>query len=180
MIFPIKTKNDVPKGNKAFVDAVHKLIKNGVEPIASDHQLLSSNNDSNSEMNASSIQSAIIKLTGRFAEAYASDVILTLADLQPFLSRECPTEEGEWVIVAGIRQYGVDHDSFVCSRLRDVARFRKIKDPVIVMPAMTYSKLLAIHVVERRYPHDPSLWERHIRLFDITDKPIRIELHDND
>ena len=72
----------------------------------------------NVEINASDIQTKLIQITGRFCERYASDLICTLSDLDPFLHHICIDKSDRWTIAVGIRESGVDGNLFLLSRLK--------------------------------------------------------------
>lgn len=121
--------------------------------------------------NISSILTAVIQDTGRFAERFASDVLYTLDHLREIASEkfECDRPLDE-VVLIGIRASGVDHNEFVMSRLLDTRR-----GPAdYVYPDHVYRRILAIRVQitpgENRFSADVRFTLR-----DLTHEIIRID-----
>lgn len=69
------------------------------------------------EINLSSILSKLIVDTGRFAESFASDLFISWKSFEKEL--ENPDYSGGKYLF-GIRQSGVDHESFMISRFNDM------------------------------------------------------------
>ena len=79
-------------------------------------------------INESSILTKLIQDTGRFAERYASDLFIDWQSVDHYI-RNGETENKSWLF--GIRESGVDHDSFIYSRMDNNPRtwqyeYRKI------------------------------------------------------
>lgn len=115
------------------------------------------------EINGSEIQTALIQYAGRFCERYASDLICTLADLQPFLASSLPVKNDRWVIGVGLRDSGVDHNAFLLARLRNSrAGYNKA-----LLPQISYRKILVLDIQDF-VTEDGTEAKRTIRLKDIT------------
>ena len=99
-------------------------------------------------VNVTSILTHVIQVTGRFAERYASDVLYSLDDIRALvdgnfeggLVLDKPIDE---ILVMGIRRDGVDHASFLLSRLLGTKRGGL--DPY-VYPEHVYRAILAVRV----------------------------------
>lgn len=62
-------------------------------------------NDLDAEMNLSDIQTRIIQYVGRFCENYASDVIDTFTDLDPFIPAMRIKESNRWIIMKTLAHF---------------------------------------------------------------------------
>lgn len=167
MYFYEKTIDDIGHGDACF----HEAAEHG--RLLDEEKITIYPGSSPEEMNMSGIQTKLIQITGRFCEQYASDLICTLADLQPFLRVSNITESNRWVIPVGIRASGVDHEGFVLSRLRDT-----ITNPMMgyVHVEYAYRKLLVIDIQDEvKTTSDNSLCcTRTVRLIDITHSITRV------
>lgn len=113
--------------------------------------------------NASEIQTALIQITGRFCERYASDLLCTLTDLNAFLTLDYINKPNRWIIGVGIRESGVDGNEFIMSRLKDT----RSGLTGFVHPEQVYRKVLAIDIQDEGPSHTD--WPtRTIRLLDLT------------
>ena len=166
MIFYQKTKEDVEHGPKTLLLAADKA-ENDRDIIAEEDITIFPSNPG--EMNASTIQSKLIEITGRFCERYASDLICTFADLQPFIVPSVPDHPDRWIIGVGIRDSGVDHNAFIMARLKETqsAPFH------YVHPSMKYRKILALDIVENI--DESGYFVRTIKLKDIGSHIIKID-----
>ena len=166
MIFYEKTIEDIGHGAQCYHDACAHA-----KPIASESALISPSHDG-AEMNLSGIQTALIQITGRFCESYASDLICTLADLQPFIRLKPITEPNKWVIPVGIRSMGVDHEGFITARLEETKH--GLND--YVYTEQKYRKILAIEIVDEKTKDidTDGYYTRTINLYDITHSLVRL------
>ena len=73
-------------------------------------------------INDSSILTKLIQETGRFAERFASDLFIDWRDVEHFIATG-DTESKTWFF--GIRECGVDHDSFINSRMANSKQYWK-------------------------------------------------------
>lgn len=127
--------------------------------------------DTQTEINASEIQTLLIQLTGRFCEHYASDLLCTLTDLDPFLSvHGLPDQDDRWVIGIGLRDSGVDGNTFLLSRLKETRC--GLYD--YVHPSMVYRKILCLDIQDTA-GSDAS---RRILLKDLTHSILHIHPED--
>lgn len=125
------------------------------------------------ELNASSIQTALIQITGRFCERYASDLISTFASLDPFLTVDASdARDDSWYIGVGIRDNGVDHDAFILSRLESTAKPMH----AFAQTEHVYRKLLVIEIIDKA--EEGSLL-RTVQLKDVTHAAIVIKRKDS-
>lgn len=167
MYFYEKTINDIGHGEACFHEAAEhgKLLDEETISVYSATDPV--------EMNLSGIQTKLIQLTGRFCEAYGSDLICTFADLQPFIRISAITQSNRWVIPVGIRARGVDHEGFILSRLRDT-----ITNPMTgyVHVEYAYRKLLVLDIQDevKNTPDDSLHCTRTVRLIDITHSIARV------
>lgn len=112
------------------------------------------------EINASDIQTQLIQITGRFCERHASDLVCTLSDLDPFLQiNGIPEKDDRWIIGIGIRDCGVDGNTFLYNRLKNTVQ--NFMD--YVYPSTIYRKVLCIDIQDTK---DPAC--RKIQLKDLT------------
>lgn len=167
MYFYEKTIDDIGHGEACF----HEAAKHG---RLLDEETISVYSATDPvEMNLSGIQTKLIQLTGRFCEAYGSDLICTFADLQPFIRISAITQSNRWVIPVGIRASGVDHEGFILSRLRDT-----ITNPMTgyVHVEYAYRKLLVLDIQDevKNTPDDSLHCTRTVRLIDITHSITRV------
>ena len=169
MLFYWKTKEDVDHGPKTLVIAADNA-ENSRDILAEESINIFPENPC--EMNASDIQSKLIELTGRFCERYASDLICTFSDLQPFIVASIPTKPDRWVIGVGIRDSGVDHNSFIMAKLKDT----QTAPYHYVHPSLKYRKLLALDIVEN--VDEDGCWKRTIKLKDISSHVFKIAEED--
>lgn len=131
-------------------------------------------NAANPELNISEIQSELIYLTGRFCERYASDLICTLKELEPFCMPTQIKENNRWIIGVGIRDHGVDHNSFIICRLhQDNPAYQQF----ISVPR-TYRKLLAIDIRDTIVDTHSAI--RSFTLYDLTNDVTQLEETDLD
>ena len=73
-------------------------------------------------INLSSTWTKLIQLTGRFAEAYASDLLYDIADIQEVIDRGTRHEGHEsesTIFICGIRRHGVDGRRFFMDWVRN-------------------------------------------------------------
>lgn len=100
------------------------------------------------DINMSSILTAIIQDTGRFAESYASDVLFSLAEIYTLtenLPKDFrPDEPIDKLIPIGIRQLGVDHGAFIMSKLLHTQSSTLMGS--YVHPDHIYRKILAVQI----------------------------------
>lgn len=129
------------------------------------------------DINLSSIFTRIIQLTGRFAESYASDVLLELDDIRALVSDPPATDTDIDVIIPiGIRRQGVDHDTFLMHRLLQT------RQPSIlgsyVYPEHAYRAVLACRIqIEQKDSARPYIT---CTLRSIMDSIVRIMPADMD
>ena len=118
------------------------------------------------------VQTALIQITGRFCETYASDLIITLAQLDAFVEDHdiCTDTEDRWVIPVGIRDSGVDHESFILDRLNNNRTAYGYTHAESV-----YRKILAIVVEDEE---DVVGVRRFFSLYDITHDCYRLDPED--
>lgn len=176
-------------GPKTLLNAVHKVLENQ-ETKDGRYRVMGkvlAHDDATTyvgghfgEINASTIQTALIQSVGRFCESFASDLICTLSDLQPFIHNkyvtcsENNTRENpeEWVIGVGIRDSGVDHNEFIISRLKESRKpFLPGKDALsksYVSVSQSYRKLLAIYISECEINPEEKYVALNIYVVDIT------------
>jgi len=67
-------------------------------------------------INESSILTELIQQTGRYAERYASDLFIDWSNVDKFI-KDGTQENHTWFF--GIREDGVDHESFITCRMND-------------------------------------------------------------
>lgn len=95
-------------------------------------------------VNISSILTSIIQETGRFAERLASDVLFDIDAIRMLCENTYLMEEDiDEVLGLGIREDGVDGNSFLLSRLAG-----SVRGPMsgYVFPGHIYRKILAVRV----------------------------------
>ena len=121
----------------------------------------------NTDINITSILTPLIQITGRFCESYASDLLMQLNKLYPFMKPKWPMELNRWTIPFGIRAQGVDHHSFIVDRLLET---KKGTWSDYVYPEQVYRKLLVVDIIDAIDSswNDSSFCKRTIRLVDIT------------
>lgn len=98
-----------------------RLAYNRTETIAADAY------GSFKDINLSSIASLLIQECGRWTDRYASDFLITWDSVRSMLEDECTPDKGpvEGLFLFGIRQDGVDHTSFLMSRIkRDIRPYQ--------------------------------------------------------
>lgn len=177
------------RGPKTLLNAVHKVLENQ-EKIGGDYRVMGKvlAHDSDTtyvggnfgEINASTIQTVLIQTVGRFCESFASDLICTLSDLQPFICNKyvtcsevntCENPE-EWVIGVGIRDSGVDHNEFIISSLKESRRphfsGKDALSKAYVSVSQTYRKLLAVYISECETGSEEKYVALNIYVVDIT------------
>ena len=172
-IFPV-TIDDIAPCCATITNAVDNALKQK-------HNILAEDSASSSvgycmSMNASSIQTKLIQLVGRFCESYASDLLITLSDLQPFISQDkLPPFDAEkphrWIIGVGIRELGVDGNNFILSRLKET----QLPGHEYVFPHHQYRKVLALEITDE---YDKTAVTRKIKLVNITNDLYKIAPED--
>lgn len=120
-------------------------IRCAFDRTGSDHDITASGYPG--DINLSSIFTRIIQLTGRFAESYASDVLLELDDIRALVSDPPEIEPGksiDIIIPMGVRRQGVDHDAFLMRRLLQTRQPSLLGS--YVHPEHVYRAILACRV----------------------------------
>lgn len=119
------------------------------------------------DVNMSSIYTLLIQYTGRYAERYASDLLISLNEVQNLLAPHSINEAKRYVIGFGIRRDGVDHNSFIISRLKETM-IRGL-GPCYVHPLREYRSILALEI--RFTPETSTNYGANVTctLKDITD-----------
>lgn len=69
-------------------------------------------------INTSDIATVLIQYCGRFAERYASDMLITWDEVRKLIEARDISEPEEHIICFGIRKNGVDSNSFIMQRLK--------------------------------------------------------------
>lgn len=139
-----KNANDIESGPITLKIAVENAMKDNKSQkiLANENYEIDNEYKHDYDLNACEIQSKLIYFTGRFCERFASDIILTLNNLDAFLHNCKITEQKQWVIGVGIRENGVDHNLFIMNQLE-----RTITNPFgHPNPRECYRKLLAINI----------------------------------
>lgn len=99
------------------------------------------------DVNLSGIFTHIIQLTGRFAESYASDVLLELDNIRTLVNMPFdsgPSEDIDVIIPLGIRRQGVDHAAFLMRRLLQTCQPSLLGS--YVYPEHAYRAILACRI----------------------------------
>ena len=68
------------------------------------------------DINLSSILTKLIQDTGRFVEHYASDILITLRNLDDWLQNKNFKHD---VLLFGLREFGVDHEAYIRSTIEN-------------------------------------------------------------
>ena len=172
MIFIEKRIQDVERNPQTLLDAADAATK--ADELIAQETVTIYPEAIPFTINASGIQDDLIHIVGRYCERFASDLIATFSDLQAFLIvNEMPTENNRWIIGVGIRESGVDHNSFIMSTLSDQAH-RNLQH--YVYPKQVYRHILVIDITDTKTENNDV--ERVISLRDVTRHLIR--LHDDD
>lgn len=161
--FPVSIE-DIEPCSATITNAVDSALKQKDNILAEDSS--DSSVGYRMSINASSVQTKLIQLVGRFCESYACDLIVTFADLQPFISQDkLPPFEADkphrWIIGVGIRELGVDGNTFILTRLKET----QIPGRDYVFPQHQYRKVLAVEITD---DYDETTVTRTIRLVNIT------------
>ena len=172
MEFRQMTIKDIPVCPKTIVDAVDQAIKDKRVIAEEDTYILFGHQ---AYMNASTIQTAMIQIVGRFCEHHASDLIIHLAELQPFIQQDCVPEWDDaqphrWTMGMGLREMGVDGNSFIMERILETKSTYGY-----VHPNHVYRKVLAIDVLDTK---DDDGIKRCVRLVDISNNLYKIAPED--
>lgn len=141
---------DCYKYNKIVVEAFQKTK----DVISTCHA------DKADNINTSSISTFIIQKVGRFCEHYASDFLIDWARVEECIKElDGLSEEYSVVIGFGIRESGVDHNSFITCRIMENKHlsYKVIND--------YYRSILAVEV--KRTKSEYSWYETYVTLKDI-------------
>lgn len=192
------------KGDEVFKDHGPKTLLNAVHNALKDHEMKNGiykvmgkvlafeegtayGTTHFDELNASALQTALIQNAGRYCERFASDLICTLSDLEPFIRNKpvtCSVDNRvknpeEWVIGVGLREDGVDHNDFILNRLKESRRpsfsGKDALHNAFVNVNQTYRKVLAIYITENRYEWQDEYVKLEIYVIDITHDFSRID-----
>ena len=159
------TKDHIDRGPATLYRAVEIAKKWNDYRLADDYRYDYLSNQLT--MNCDGIQSKLIEYVGRWTESYGSDLIITLKNLDAFLGDDGTVDDayGRWIIGVGIRQLGVDNNTFIISRLRETA-----SPAGYIHPTEKYRKVLAIDIEdELKQDADGDYYrDRNIVLYDIT------------
>lgn len=161
--------------NKSIQDIGHgpKILKQTAQECIKKHQNILYqaqfylNETPTSELNIADLQTILIQITGRFCERYASDLLLTLADIEPFTKQAVVTDNSTWSIGIGIRENGVDHNNFILARLNETKRHGSN----LIYPTTVYRKLLVLQIEDTK---DENYDTRKFTLADITHQLTRL------
>lgn len=165
-----KTIDDIEHGPATLQAAMDAIPDNRL--ICKEKFYLHSGMKTDFSLNLSSIQTALIQITGRFCEHYASDLMCTFWNLDPFLNGANRNKSDRWTIGVGIRESGVDGNTYIMSRLK-----RTVSGPFdYVNTKQDYRKILAIDI--RDELQDDGCVIRTFRLADITGNLLRISPQD--
>lgn len=172
MDFRQMTIADIPVCPKTIVNAVDQAIKD--KRILAEEEIYAMTGHQ-AYGNASTIQTAMIQIVGRFCEHHASDLIIHLAELQPFIQQECvpewdDTQPHRWTMGMGLREMGVDGNAFIMDRIAETKSMYGY-----VHPNHVYRKVLALDIVDTR---DDGGIKRCIRLVDISYSLYKIDPED--
>lgn len=161
MYIPNVTIQDIPPYPKTIGYGVNHACKADILASVDAETAFGSPMD----INATTIQTILIQMTGRFCEHYASDLLITMSELQPFLHQERVPEWDEdkphrWILGVGIREMGVDGNTFIMQRIAETK-----SSYGYLHPNHIYRKILAIDITDTR---DDTGVKRSIQLVDIS------------
>lgn len=115
-----KYKERINTMDKEEMNERFRKIFEKSDKIINNHQtLVTASNMTEKDVNLSTIASILIGEAGRWCKTYASDFIITWDTVREAVTKhvstfdECETD----TIVFGFRLHGVDHDSYVNSRI---------------------------------------------------------------
>lgn len=94
-------------------------------------------------INMSTILTILIQHTGRFAEYYASDLLLDLREVDKLISQ--PVDFDDSIVTFAIRRSGVDHNRWFMTRL--TTRLAAGMGSKQVAPSSKYRSVLALRIV---------------------------------
>ena len=116
------------------------------------------------DINLSSIVTMLIQETGRWVEAYASDLFFTWDEVCCCINRHMKTTEllPTETFMFGLRKNGVDHNAFVISRINNPTDFNND----------FYRKVYAVQILD--YKDDDEATDKHVI---ITLKDVTIEVN---
>lgn len=75
------------------------------------------------DINTSAIYSKLITDTGRFCENYASDILISLREVEKYIDYGCCEDK---TFLFGIYQDGVDHTNFVLANYKKYKYYRAL------------------------------------------------------
>lgn len=130
------------------------------------------------DINLSGIATRIIQDTGRFAESYASDMLVSWNQVVALTEPHEVIPDEESIIIFAIRRNGVDHTAYLMHRLQDT--IEGFYD--YVYPGRIYRRILAVKVIT---PFGQKLgWDQKpqctVILRDITDHMLPMPQADRD
>lgn len=125
------------------------------------------------ELNLSTIATILIQNVGRFAESYASDFLINWDIVEDFMKPRPILQEEDCIFPFGIRRLGVDHTTFLMSRLKESRH-----GGVFVNTDGNYRKVLALRVCITSAKDHNGYPEINCWLKDITDTLIKIDPED--
>lgn len=114
-------------------------------------------------INLYSIYQILIADTGRFVEANAADLLITLPHIEEAIQN---TESEHDIIYFGLRKFGVDHDAYIRIRLMEAARMGTLPNVL----SDYYRKIYAVEV--KKFYQDDNHDYRHtvVTLMNITNE----------
>lgn len=114
-----------------------------------------------SDINTSDIVTKLIQLTGRYCEKWASDLLINIERMNSCIKEMDNANETEPAYIAfGIRQLGVDGNSFTAARIHEngmLASYKTISD--------FYRQILCVKISRKKNEFD--FFETAVELRDI-------------
>lgn len=164
MLWYPKTINDIEHGPITLQQSVNIILEKYSNKILYQEEFHILNEEK--ELNISDLQTLLIQITGRFCEKYASDLLCTLSTIEPFCKNVQIKNPDRWVIGIGIRDYGVDHNSFIIHRLNET----KSNPHDFVYPNKIYRKLLILDITDKimDMKNNNGIYKRIFTLVDAT------------
>lgn len=168
------TINTISHGPKTLQNAVDSILNNQYDKnILVKEKFTIFNNSKDTTLSICNIQTYLIQIVGRLCERFASDLCLTFDELNIFTHNCVITEPNRWIIGIGIRENGVDSNTYIIHRLLDSIN----NNHQIPEISKYYRKILAIDITDIP-DKDKTGGTRTFTLFDISHHIISIDKTD--